>query len=150
MKKFISNLIDEKDLQLRDIERLFRSIKFLQSPAQKARENVKNEYVDYLIFLIAYMHVFDHNTIALMRFKQTNTNKIMNIFGMEADSSLRNPKEEPDYIKYIRFTLNHFFAKTESEKTRIQESLANPDLRKQILLGDDIINTCLDYLVFMK
>lgn len=153
LRQFVSFIIEEKSLQLRDIEKLVRTIRFIQNSIPKGLigdSSDRNDFYDCLICFLAYLLAFEHDEAMRMRSNETNSDLVLSTIGCESDPSKRLVLEEPDCIKYIRFVLDYFFANTQKEKLRIQASLGDFNHWESIKSGGQVIDIWLTYATFMR
>lgn len=153
LRQFVSFIIEEKSLQLRDIEKLVRTIRFIQNSIPKGLigdSTDRNDFYDCLICFLAYLLAFEHDEAMRMRSNETNSDLVLSTIGCESDPSKRLVLEEPDCIKYIRFVLDYFFANTQKEKQRIQASLGDFNHWESIKSGGQVIDIWLTYATFMR
>lgn len=150
LNQFVSFIIDEKGLQLREIEKLVKSIRFVQStiPDRLRYDYEKgNNFVVCLICFLAYLISFEHGLAMKMLSKESNANDIISAIGGETDAVRRNIMGEPQCIKYIRHVLDYFFAETSADKVKVLNDCDYPDAIKD---GGEVIYVWLSYVSFMR
>lgn len=150
LNQFVSFIIDEKGLQLREIEKLVKSIRFVQStiPDRLRYDYEKgNNFVVCLICFLAYLISFEHGLAMKMLSKESNANDIISAIGGETDAVRRNIMGEPQCIKYIRHVLDYFFAETSADKVKVLNDCDYPDAIKD---GGEVIYVWLSYVSFIR
>ena len=153
LSQLVSYIIDTKSLQLRDIEKWVRTIRFIHTTIPKGfmgDSDDRNDFYDCLICFLAYLLTFEHDEAMKMRSKETNTDLLLSSIDCETDPSKRIVIEDPDSIKYIRFVLDYFFANDDEEREQVQREQALFNRWPMIEKGGQVIDIWLTFATFMR
>lgn len=153
LRHFGSYIIDKKGLQLREIEKLVNSMRFIQSTIPERHRHdyaVGNDVVACLVCFLAYLLCFEHGLAMQILSKETNTFHIIDALGGETGTAQYNIEKKFPCIKYIGFVLDYFFAKTDNDKAMVLASLGDFDYPEAIKAGGEVIEVWLSYATFMR
>lgn len=151
--QFVSYIIDKKGLQLREIEKLVNSMRFIQSTIPERYRHdyaAGNDVVACLVCFLAYLLCFEHGLAMQILSKETNAFHVIIAIGGEDGTAQYDIEKKFPCIKYISLVLDYFFAKTSNDKAKILGSLGDFDYPDAIKAGGEVIDVWLSYATFMR
>lgn len=147
---FVLYVIENKFLQLRDLEKWVKKIKFIQASIPKELKLKRSEYFDCLICFLGYLLEF-HQRLAIQIYsKEVGTSDIMDAIGCGTDSTKLTMSDELDSVKYIRFVLDYFFANNQEEKENMKQKLGILCDWDTVKEGSIIIDCWLTYAIYIR
>lgn len=151
LESFAKYIFEEKNLNLRDIEKIVSSINFIQSTLPDTSKPSKNVFFDCLIFFLAYLLTFELDLATKIAEKNTTSNQVLAAINHNPNSIRLNDKHTNNCITFIKGVFDYYFANSSTTKNAIINRISKEDIDfDTIQCCSKALHTWISYATFLQ